>query len=66
MEAWSSVFHSLIADGKKRIFVDVGACVWDMQFELMTSGRVGHLLDATWLYGHFHVAVHDLVKRTVS
>ena len=38
MEAWSSVFHSLMADGKKIIFIDVGACVWNSQFELVASG----------------------------
>ena len=44
------------------MFVDVRACMWDMQLELMASGRAGHLLDSTWLRGHFHVAVYDLVN----
>ena len=47
----------------KRVFVKVGACVFNMQFELMTSGRAGHLLCETWLCGHVHVAIHDLVHQ---
>ena len=45
------------------MFVDVGACMWDMQLEMMASGRAGHFLDSTCLGRKVHVVVDDFINH---